>query len=66
MLSLGARANLVAGIVLRPSRREEDLESQKAARVFAAAIGTYGASLWRGLGELTHFLTRITNPDVGR
>jgi Domain of unknown function (DUF2357) len=66
VLSLGARANLVAGIVLRPSRREEDLESQKTTRVFAAAVGTYGASLWRGLGELTHFLTRITKPDVGR
>ena len=66
VLSLGARANLVAGIVLRPSRREEDLESQKTVRVFAAAVGTYGASLWRSLEELTHFLTRTTKPDVGR
>jgi hypothetical protein len=66
VLALGARGNLVAGIVLRPSQRDEDLESRKTARICALAVGTYGASLWQGLDELTHFLTATTKPSIGR
>jgi hypothetical protein len=65
-LVLGARGNLVAGIVLRPSQRDEDLESRKTAKICALAVGTSGASLWQGLDELTHFLTTATKPDIGR
>jgi hypothetical protein len=66
VLSLGARTNLVGGVVLRPSQGEEDVENVSTARIFTAAVGTCGASLWQSLGELTHFLNRITKPDAGR
>jgi hypothetical protein len=63
VVSLGSKANVVAGVVLRPSRGDEDLKSQIGANALALTIGTQGTSLWRGLGELTRFLTAAMMRD---
>jgi hypothetical protein len=64
VLSLGAKANIVSGIVLRLSTSEDHFDTQKTAKLLALALGVNGASLWQGLDELTHFLTRTTTSDV--
>jgi hypothetical protein len=64
VLSLGTKANVAAGVVLRPSQQDEGVESQSSAKVLTLTIGTQGASLWQGLNELTRFLVGIVMPDV--
>jgi hypothetical protein len=60
-LRFGARAQLVSGIVLRPSSSNELADVQQTPNILLATLGTDGAPLWQGLKALTHFLTtRLT------
>lgn len=63
VLSLGAKAHLAAGIVLRPARHDF-LQVQSSSKACTMAIGAYGVPLWQGLAELTHFLTEVTKSNV--
>ena len=60
-LQLGANAQIVSGIVLRPSSSNEFADVEQTPKLLMATIGTDGAPLWQGLDALTHFLTtRLT------
>lgn len=64
VLKLGARANIVGGVVLRPTEFDGGLDVQRTEKVLAATIGTEGESLWNGIDALTKFLTSMI-PDSG-
>jgi len=60
-LRLGAKAQIVSGIILRPSRSDEFADVQRTPKLLMTTLGTDGAPLWQGLEALTHFLTtRLT------
>jgi hypothetical protein len=66
LLSLRRNANVVAGLVVRPARSEENVEIERSATILSLAIGVQGRSLWEALDQLTSFISEWYGIDLMR
>ena len=62
VLSIGARANIVAAAILRPSPSDEHCDCERSRGVLSLTLGTQGAALWSSLSELTQLFTSTLTP----
>lgn len=66
VLAIGARANIVAAAILRPSRSDEDSDCERSKGVLCLTLGTQGAALWSSLSKLTQLFTSTLRPGDRR
>ncbi|WP_245286668.1 DUF2357 domain-containing protein [Bradyrhizobium sp. ARR65] len=66
VLAIGARANIVAAAVLRPSRSDEDSNCERSKSVLCLTLGSQGAALWGSLSKLTLLFTSTLTPGDRR
>lgn len=66
VVAIGSRANIVAAAVLRPSRNDEDCDSENSKGVLCLTLGTQNGALWKGLSELTRLFTSTLRSEAGR
>jgi uncharacterized protein DUF2357 len=62
VLATGAKANIVAAAVLRPSRSDEHCDCERSKGALCLTLGTQNAVLWRSLSELTYLFTSTLMP----
>lgn len=63
-VAIGRKAQIVAGIVIRPARDHKSSEHKSSHSALTLALGTQGRSLWAAIERLSSFLSSIAVRDI--